>query len=142
MAAFNIPSYTGIGQPYPGGNQTIPQMTQPIPQPQVSNSFAWVQGEASAKAYPVAPGNTILLMDSEAPVLYMKSTDLTGKPLPMETRYLVSKEEYDKIQNGSKIENSMDNYVTKEELNQYINDAEKKFVLRKRGGADNGKSSV
>lgn len=36
----------------------------------------------------------------------------------------------------------MDNYVTKEELNQYINDAEKKFVLRKRGGADNGKSSV
>lgn len=141
MAAFNIP-YTGVGQPYPGGNQTIPQITQAIPQPQVSNSFAWVQGEASAKAYPVAPGNTILLMDSEAPILYMKSTDMSGRPLPMETRYLVSKEEYDKLQNGSESQTSMENYVTKEELNKYIDEAEKKFVIRKRGGADNGKSSV
>lgn len=94
MAAFNIP-YTAPQYTSPSGGAVVPQMTQPIPQPQVSNSFAWVQGEASAKAYPVAPGNTILLMDSEAPVLYMKSTDLTGKPLPMETRYLVSKEEYE-----------------------------------------------
>lgn len=135
MAAFTIP--------YTAPQYTPPQMNQPIPQPQVSNSFAWVQGEASAKAYPVAPGNTILLMDSEAPVLYMKSTDLSGKPLPMETRYLVSKEEFDRIQNGAKNETvSLDNYVTKEELQTYISEAEKKFVIRKKGGADNGKSSV
>lgn len=140
MAAFNIP-YTGAGQPYPGGNQTIPQMTPPIAQPQVSNSFAWVQGEASAKAYPVAPGNTILLMDSEAPILYMKSTDMSGRPLPMETRYLVSKEEFDKLQNGELFEANKDAYVTKEDFEKYITDAEKKFVIRK-GGSNNGKSSV
>lgn len=131
MAAFNIPSYTGINP------------VQPIPQPQVTNTYAWVQGEASAKAYPVAPGNTVLLMDSEAPVLYMKSTDMNGRPLPMETRYLVSREEFDRIQNGATFETpSLDNYVTKEELNNYISEAEKKFVIRKKGGADNGKSSV
>lgn len=131
MAAFNIPSYTGINP------------VQPIPQPQVTNTYAWVQGEASAKAYPVAPGNTVLLMDSEAPVLYMKSTDMNGRPLPMETRYLVSREEFDRIQNGATFEApSLDNYVTKEELNNYISEAEKKFVIRKKGGADNGKSSV
>ena len=138
MAAFNIP-YTGIGQPYPGGTQTVQQMAQPIPPSQVSNSFAWVQGEASAKAYPVAPGNTILLMDSEAPILYMKSTDMSGRPLPMETRYLVSKEEYDRIQNGAEINPS---YVTKEDFDKYVSEAEKKFVIRKKGGSDNAKSSV
>lgn len=140
MAAFNFP-YTGNIQPLPNAT---PQMAQPVPQPQVSNLFAWVQGEASAKAYPVAPGNTILLMDSEAPILYMKSTDMSGRPLPMETRYLVSKEEYDKIQNGDKNENPLDlgNFVTKDELAQYISEAEKKFVIRKKGGADNGKSSL
>lgn len=137
MGAFNFP-YTGTTQTLPN---VTPQMTQPIPQPQVSNSFAWVQGEASAKAYPVAPGNTILLMDSEAPILYMKSTDMSGRPLPMETRYLVSKEEYDKIQNGADTESFLDDYVTKDEFAQYINEAEKKFVIRKKGG-DNGKSSI
>lgn len=62
-------------------------------QPQSNNAgFVWVQGEAAAKAYPVAAGNSVLLMDSEAPVLYMKSTDVSGRPLPMETYDLVKRE--------------------------------------------------
>lgn len=41
-------------------------------QPQIQNqSIIWVQGEAGAKAYPVAAGQSVLLMDSEDAVLYV-----------------------------------------------------------------------
>lgn len=69
------------------------QMNNMQMQPQSNNAgFVWVQGEAAAKAYPVAAGNSVLLMDSEAPVLYMKSTDVSGRPMPMETYDLVKRE--------------------------------------------------
>lgn len=48
-----------------------------------SNQINWVQGEAGAKAYPVAPNNSVLLMDSESSVMYIKSTDNSGMPLPL-----------------------------------------------------------
>ena len=71
--------------------QMQPQMQQ-MQQQSNNAGFVWVQGEAAAKAYPVAAGNSVLLMDSEAPVLYMKSTDVSGRPLPMETYDLVKRE--------------------------------------------------
>lgn len=75
----------------PMNNMQMNQMQ--MQQPQSNNAgFVWVQGEAAAKAYPVAAGNSVLLMDSEAPVLYMKSTDVSGRPLPMETYDLVKRE--------------------------------------------------
>lgn len=43
----------------------------------------WVQGEAAAKSYPVAPGNTVLLMDSEQSRFFMKTTDQSGMPMPL-----------------------------------------------------------
>ena len=78
-----------------------PQSVTPVQQ-QTQNTFAWIQGEDAARSYPVAPGNTIVLIDSEKPIMYMKTADLSGRPQPMQVRYLVSKEDYDKIQNGSK----------------------------------------
>lgn len=43
----------------------------------------WVQGEPAARAYMVAAGNTVLLMDSEASTFYLKSTDASGMPQPL-----------------------------------------------------------
>ena len=43
----------------------------------------WVQGEAGAKSYLVAPGNSVILMDSENSVFYIKSTDASGVPQPL-----------------------------------------------------------
>lgn len=68
--------------------QSIPQITpqnapQTVQQPQSSNSVIWVQGEAGAKSYLVAPGQTVWLMDSENLVFYIKSTDQSGMPLPL-----------------------------------------------------------
>ena len=68
------------------GNQGIgqnqPQIAQNTQQAQ-SGNFIWVQGEAAAKAYPVASGQSVLLMDSEDSVMYIKSTDQSGMPQPL-----------------------------------------------------------
>lgn len=58
------------------------QMQQPqIPQTQqVSGGMIWVQGEAGAKSYLVAPNNTVVLWDSEEQKIYIKSADGSGMP--------------------------------------------------------------
>ena len=40
----------------------------------------WVQGEAGAKSYLVAPGTTVQLWDSERQTIYLKSADASGMP--------------------------------------------------------------
>ena len=54
----------------------------PVPQQQqINNSaFIWVQGEAGAKSYLIAPNNTVPLWDSEAQTIYLKSADASGMP--------------------------------------------------------------
>lgn len=48
--------------------------------PTQNNSLIWVQGEAGAKSYLVAPNNTVQLWDSESQTIYLKSADATGMP--------------------------------------------------------------
>lgn len=51
------------------------------PQLNVNNSAViWVQGEAGAKSYLVAPNSTVLLMDSDCSRFYLKSADNAGVP--------------------------------------------------------------
>ncbi len=49
-------------------------------QPQTQNGILWVQGEQAAKSFPVAPGNTVVLWDSENPFIHVKSVDGAGVP--------------------------------------------------------------
>lgn len=71
-------------QPIPQMQQNIPaqSMQMPIPpaQQKPSNDIIWVQGEAGAKGYLVAPNNTVVLWDTENPVIYVKSADGSGIP--------------------------------------------------------------
>lgn len=60
--------------------QTMMQPTPPQPPQADPGGIIWVQGEAGAKAYHVAPGNTVQLWDSENPVIYLKSADMAGMP--------------------------------------------------------------
>jgi len=94
---------SGYGQPYYNNTGAVPdQLAQyraqqyqqfppqqpyaqpPVVQPPASqiagNGLLWVQGEEAAKAYLVANGNSVVLWDSEKPVVYLKSADETGKP--------------------------------------------------------------
>lgn len=81
--------YSGMNYGLPVNYQIPAVVQQPVMPPQVQNNvhgntgIVWVQGEAGAKAYPVQPGNSILLMDSESEVFYIKSTDASGVPLPL-----------------------------------------------------------
>ncbi len=60
------------------------QQYQPMQQPAQSNqSLIYVQGEAAAKSWIVGAGQSVLLMDSENPVFYIKSADASGIPLPL-----------------------------------------------------------
>ena len=71
------------GFPINYGYQVTPQVPQPVPpQPSqpVNSNLIWVQGEAGAKSYLVAPNNTLTLWDSEAQVIYLKSADASGMP--------------------------------------------------------------
>lgn len=51
------------------------------PQQQAAGpSIVWVQSEAEAMAYLVAPNSAVALWDSSAPVVYLKQADAAGKP--------------------------------------------------------------
>lgn len=63
--------------PYNPG-QTMPSYYPGYGTPQ--QNVVWVQGEEAAKAYLVAAGNTVLLMDSERNCFYLKTTDNSGMP--------------------------------------------------------------
>ena len=57
------------------------QYQQPPQQQQnVNQGILWVQGEAGAKSYLVAPNTSVLLMDSENSQFYIKTTDQAGMP--------------------------------------------------------------
>lgn len=81
------PNYFAPAQPAPDQLQQLRMAQQPMmPQPQQpaqqqpQSSLIWVQGEAGAKSYMVANGNSVLLMDSESQTFYLKSADASGMP--------------------------------------------------------------
>ena len=56
-------------------------LTQMAPQPQQMNNnsnIMWTMGLESAKAYPLMPGKTMMLMDSESPRFFIKTVDNNG----------------------------------------------------------------
>ena len=80
--------------------------SQPMPQQpmqQQSSQIIWVSGEAGAKSYLVAPGNTVMLLDAENSVFYLKSADASGMPLPLRNGLTVF------IQKGQLTDNAQTN---------------------------------
>ena len=73
--------YTQLAQTY--NPVQVPQQNVAPVQQNSNGSPIWVQGIEAAKSYMVAPNNTVLLMDSESQRFYLKSTDVSGMPLPL-----------------------------------------------------------
>ena len=132
------PNY-GYQYPYYGAQPPMPdnlaqlrmntnQMQNPVVQPsmhpqptQQSTQIIWVSGEAGAKSYLVAPGNTVMLLDAENSVFYLKSADASGMPLPL--RIFDYKERTVAAQQafgGSAAAESVnfDNFVTRKEFDE------------------------
>lgn len=127
---YGAPSYgpqtTGLQQSY--GYNAPSYGYQPAQQSygmdQTTNSIVWVQGEAGANAYPVARGQTVMLMDANpnSNMFYLKSADpYTGRPLPLE-KYHYSKVIDNQIQNDQQSSTGMNqqsmsgSYVPREEF--------------------------
>ena len=65
---------------YPATYQPMYQQPYQQTQQQMNSNLIWVQGEAGAKSYLVAPNTTVPLWDSEAQKIYLKSADVSGMP--------------------------------------------------------------
>ena len=117
MALYNNPyqySFGVPGQMNQFQQQPVQIPAQPVQQPQQNNNgILWVSGEVGAKSYLVAPGTSVLLMDSESEKFYIKSTDVSGMPQPLRTF------EYNEV--GSQmppkqtVQNMDSKYVTRQE---------------------------
>lgn len=94
----------------------------------------WVQGEAGAKSWFVAPGATVLLMDSEAMRFYLKSADMNGVPAMRTFEYNeVGAQKPQEVQQTA-------HFVTVEEFTEFKNEVMNKLSepkkVRKVGNAD------
>ena len=104
--------------------QQQPQMTQQVN----DTGILWVQGEAGAKSWAVAPGKSVMLMDSESNTFYIKSSDNSGMPMPLRIfdyteRTNQSTQPVNVIQH-EQIDTSQ--FITKEELEKRLSE----FVQR------------
>lgn len=108
------PNY--IPQFYPSGAQNY---NFPAPQQTYSDPI-WVQGIAGAKSYPVAPGHSAPLFDSEDLKVYIKTVDQSGVPQPLRCFRLVEEN-----QNGllnSQTQEVKDVTLTKADLDNFRNE--------------------
>lgn len=116
-------SYQPVQQVYQNPFQQQYQQQYNQQAQQQSSGLIWVQGEAAAKSYPVAPGTSVLLMDSENSVFFIKSSDASGMPLPL--RIFDYTERVQQPQNHSPVAQpeqqiNLGNYVTREELEERL----------------------
>lgn len=142
-APFYRPTYYDQMQTIQSANQYNqqyqPMNQQAIPTPQANSGLIWVQGETGAKSYLVAPGNTVMLMDSEGDRFYLKSADASGMPLPLRTfeyKELVSGAvtAANTPVSGSPID--LGNYITREEFERRMALISPQSVSKKEGLID------
>lgn len=125
-APFYQPTYynpTPARQDVPQYNQQYQPMAQTAPSPQNNNGLIWVQGEAGAKSYLVAPGSTVMLMDAENSTFYLKSADASGMPMPLrifdyKERSVMPSQPVSTPTSGETV--NFDNFVTREEFERRI----------------------
>lgn len=96
--------------------QNAPQIASSAQQAN-SGGIIWVQGENAAKAYPVASGQSVLLMDSEDSVMYIKSTDQSGMPQPLR---IFDYKERNVAHNASTVASKpAEDYVSRKEFEEF-----------------------
>lgn len=128
-----------MAYPYNSYYPTYPQMNvqpQYNPQNQNTGGIIWVQGEAGAKSYMVAPNTTVQLWDSETNTIYLKSADASGMPSMRILDYT--------IRDNNSPQSHADlsaNYVTQDDLKALERKLNERLEEIMRGNAD-GKSAL
>ena len=140
MGGYNYGQYYNPLQPQMDRlAQMQAQYQQQQPQVhQTNQGILWVQGEAGAKSYLVAPNTSVLLMDSENSQFYIKTTDQAGMPT---LRTFVYQEVTGTPQNAQKQPetNLDDKYVTRQEYNDLWGKYEELYGLLETATKPTGK---
>ena len=122
-------------------NNYFPVGYQPYYQPpqiaqQQNSGVVWTQGIEGAKGHPVAAGQSVLLMDSEADCFYLKTADASGMP---SLRVFDYTERTNTAEKGEKLDMSafatkddISTFVTSDDLKKAISDLEKKLKGKKK----------
>lgn len=124
MPAYN--NYFPIGYQYQYAQPQFQQPIQPvIQQPSQSstgnNGIIWVQGEAGAKSYLVAPNTTVQLWDSESQTIYLKSADASGMPSIKTLDYTIREIPNSTPAVAQVVQPDLSNYITREEFEEKLN---------------------
>lgn len=102
----------------------VQQQPQVVQQPQTDTGILWVQGEAGAKSWAIAPGKSVMLMDSESNTFYIKSSDNSGMPMPLRifdyTERTSQPQTQPQVVSHAEIDTSQ--FVTREELEAKLNE--------------------
>lgn len=116
---------------YPTQNNAFPtQMSVATQNPALNSALPmqsgiiWVQGEAGAKSYLVAPNTTVQLWDSEAQTIYLKSADASGMPSMKVIDYTIR----DTMPAKQPVTNVA--YVTKDEFEKLRAEVQKMMEVR------------
>ena len=119
------PMADNLAQLRMNANQMQNAVVQPSmpsqPMQQQSSQIIWVSGEAGAKSYLVAPGNTVMLLDAENSVFYLKSADASGMPLPLrifdyKERTTTAQQAFGGTVTAESV--NLDNFVTRKEFDE------------------------
>lgn len=128
--AYNNYFPQGYYQPmmqYPNQVQSSPSMPPSAPSNAPAggnNGITWVQGESAAKSFPVAAGQSVLLMDSESSVMYIKSTDQSGMPLPLRI-FDYTERKAERAEAAGAANNGSVEYISREEFNEFKEDVKR-----------------
>lgn len=115
MALYNG-GFPATYTPYYSPAPVQQPIANPAQQP-AQGGLIWVQGEAGAKSYLVAPNNTVQLWDSEAQVIYLKSADASGMPSMKVLDYTIRETGLNGSNSASVVSaNNLSGYATKEEI--------------------------
>ena len=99
--------YGSFQQPY------LPPQQTPQQQPQ-TNLYAFVNGVEGAKSYQVPAGSSVMLMDSEQPLCYMKQANAMGQA---SIRYFKLTEVDESTARGKQAQAQVD-YVSRSEFDE------------------------
>lgn len=127
--AYNnyFPQYYPNQMPMMQQPQQMPMQQPQMPQNSSANSgngITWVLGENAAKSFPVGAGQTVILMDREEPVMYMKSVDQSGMPLPLRIFDITERTAQRSESVGAKSASTED-FVSRKEFEEFREDVKR-----------------
>ena len=116
--SYGMPYQPFIPQPQPQQNQQ-PSYNNFYQQPQQqvqTNQYAFVNGIEGAKSFQLQPNQTMMLMDSDSPICYMKSSNSMGQATLKYFRLTEVTEDELKGKVESKSKEDMTQYVLKSDF--------------------------